>query len=77
MQTVTPPDYAEITKRWHQATVANNYLVWRSVSSWLAAVSIMCDVDGMPEASASVRAASDLAYQHAMDLQPVDELEAA
>lgn len=77
MTHVTPPDYAEIIKRWHMATVANSLLKWRAVSSWLAAVSIMCSVDEMPEAAASMRVLSDLAMQHALDLQPMQRLEAA
>lgn len=77
MISITPPDYNEICQRWHQATVANNYLKWRAISSWLAAVSIMCNVDGMPEAGESVRVASDLAMQHALDIQPAQEMEAA
>lgn len=77
MNQVTPPDYNEITRRWHSATVANNYLMWQAIAKWLAATSLMCTVDGLPDAAESMRVISDLAMQHASDLVPARELEAA
>lgn len=77
MISVTPPDWEEITRRWHQATVANHLLKWHAISYWLASISMMCTVDAMPEAAESMRVLSDLALQHSLDLQPERELQAA
>lgn len=77
MPEFTPLDPDELCRRWHRATVANNLLQWRSFSHWLAAEAAMC-LDSMRRDLANDMAElSNLAHQHALDLQPQHEMEPA
>jgi hypothetical protein len=71
------PDYPEICLRWHQATVRNSITAWRAIMTWLAAESMFAACENLHETADSMRVLSDLALQHALDLQPQRELEAA
>lgn len=77
MAAFAPIELAEICRRWHQATVANNMLQWRSLSHLLAAEASMCLSDGWPGHADEAAALSNLAHQRALDLQPQDEMEPA
>lgn len=72
-----PLDPDEICRRWHRATVANNLLQWRALSHLLAAEAGMCLPSGKREVGGDMAALSNLAHQHAMDLQPQHEMEPA
>jgi hypothetical protein len=58
----------ELFLRWHQATVRNNLQAWRALSYWLAAESLMAEVDSQPEEAADMGLLSDLAMQYVADL---------
>jgi hypothetical protein len=70
-----PPDYSKIIVRWAQA--ADNLPRWHAIAEWLALESIRCDIAGFPEMAQPMRVLSDLAMQHARDLQPDREIELA
>jgi hypothetical protein len=77
MRTDTMPDYPEICLRWNQATVRNSIAAWSAIMTWLAAESMLATCDNLHDTADSMRVLSDLALQHALDLQPQHELEAA
>lgn len=77
MQQPRMPDYEEICRRWHQATVANHPIKWDAIMRWLAAEAVMAKIDGLPELSESMTVLSNLAHRHAMDLWPQEEQVAA
>lgn len=72
-----PLDPDELCRRWHQATVANSLLQWRSLSHWLAFEAAMCLGSGLRWICDDMAELSNLAHRHALDLQPAAELEAA
>lgn len=71
------PNYDEICRRWHHATVANHPIQWDAIMHWLAAEAVMAKVDSLPELAESMTVLSNLAHRHAMDLWPQEDRAAA
>ena len=72
-----PIDPEEISRRWLQARTACNLLKWHALHHLFAAEMSMCTAAGLPETADDMAALSSVAHQHALDLQPQAELEAA
>lgn len=68
---------AEITRRWLQARAAANLLKWRALRHLFVAEQAMCAAAGLPHTATDMAALAAVAHQHALDLQPQAELEAA
>jgi hypothetical protein len=77
MPEFTPIDPAELCRRWHQATVANDLRQWHSLSHLLAAEAAMCLNNKLRAPADDMAALSNLARQRALDLQPQEEMEPA
>jgi hypothetical protein len=77
MTAFIPLDPATLCRRWHQATVANSLLQWRSLSHLLAAEAAMCLGARLRGPADDMAALSNVARQRSLDLQPAAELEAA
>lgn len=66
----TDPESPAVSQRWHAATVRNSPLAWHALADWMAAESLMHEVDGDAAAADDMRALSDLAFAHYINLLP-------
>lgn len=77
MPEFTPLRPDQLCLRWHQATVANDLRQWRALSQLLAAEAGMHTSAMQRDMADGMATLSNLAHQHALDLQPQEELEPA
>lgn len=72
-----PIDHDEIIRRWTQARAANNLLKWNALHHLFDAERRMCHITGLHDTAIDMDTLQRVAHQHALDLQPQAELEAA